>query len=301
MSRPVPMEIAPLTIEANGLRFHAVACGPQDGPLAILLHGFPESSQGWRHQLPALGAAGLRAVAPDQRGYGRTDKPADIAPYRIDHLADDVVALAAALGHRRFMLVGHDWGGIVAWHLASTRPAVIERMAILNAPHLAVVAPFARRHPLQWLKSAYVGFFQLPVVPELSLTSWDCRLLVAALERSSRPGAFSAEDLLNCRAAWTQPGAMTAMLNWYRALMLRPSEVPNRIALPVRVIWGDRDSALEPALAEQSASLCDEVEIVHLPEATHWLHHEEIDRVNALLLEFLVGHAGHRRKPAATA
>ena len=290
-----------LTVAANGLDFRCLACGPENGPLVLLLHGFPESALGWRHQLTALGAAGLRAVAPDQRGYGGTDKPIGLRAYAIGELADDIIEIAAALGRRTFMLVGHDWGGIVAWHLASTRPAVLERLAILNAPHLGVAARFARRHPLQWVKSAYVGYFQLPVIPELSLTSWDCGLLVAALERSSRPGAFSAEDLRAYRAAWTQPGAMTAMLNWYRAMALHPPEAANRIAVPVRVIWGDRDSALEPGLAEESASLCDNVEIVHLPEATHWLQHEEIERVNALLLEFLRPQRAVRRTPAATA
>ena len=282
-----------LTIAANGLRFHALACGPADGPLVLLLHGFPECAHAWRRQLAALGAAGLRAVAPDQRGYGRSDRPSGIRSYALDNLADDIVAMASSLGHDKFMLVGHDWGGIVAWHLASTRPAVLERLAILNAPHLGVAARFARRHPLQWVKSAYVGYFQLPIIPELSLTAWDCALLVAALERSSRPGAFSAEDLQAYRAGWTQPGAMTAMLNWYRAMALQPPEAANRIAVPVRVIWGDRDSALEPGLAEESASLCDAAEVIHLPDATHWLHHEESGRVDALLLEFLLG-AGRR-------
>jgi pimeloyl-ACP methyl ester carboxylesterase len=290
-----------LSIAANGLTFHAAACGPRDGPLVLLLHGFPECALGWRHQLAALGAAGLRAVAPDQRGYGRTDKPIGVRAYAIDRLADDIVELASALGRRTFMLVGHDWGGIVAWHLASTRPAVLERLAILNAPHLGVAGRFARRHPLQLVKSAYVGYFQLPLGPELSLTSWDGRLLAGTLKQSSRPGAFSAEDLRDYRAAWTQPGAMTAMLNWYRAMALQPPTAANRITVPVRVIWGDRDSALEPGLAEESASLCDAVEVIHLPDATHWLHHEEIERVNALLLEFLRPRPAVRRTSAATA
>jgi pimeloyl-ACP methyl ester carboxylesterase len=276
-----------LSIAANGLNFRALACGPDDGPLVLLLHGFPECALGWRHQLTALGAAGLRAVAPDQRGYGGTDKPIGIRSYGIDHLADDIVELAAALGQPTFRLVGHDWGGIVAWHLASTRPAVLERMAILNAPHLGVAARFARRHPLQWVKSAYVGYFQLPVIPELSLTSWDCGLLVAALERSSRPGAFSTEDLQAYRAAWTQPGAMTAMLNWYRAMALQPPESANRIAVPVRVIWGDRDNFLEPGLVEAGLGACDRGEAFHLARATHWVQHEEPEEVNRLLLGFL--------------
>jgi len=276
-----------LELEANGLRFHALASGPKDGPLVLLLHGFPEFSYGWRHQLRALGAAGLRAVAPDQRGYGRSDKPAGIRSYEIDRLAMDVVALAHALDHDRFRLVGHDWGGIVAWHLASNQPQALERLVILNAPHLGIVGRHALQHPLQLLKSSYVGFFQLPLVPELALTSWDCALLVSALERSSRPGTFTPDELKVYRAAWSEDGAMTTMLNWYRALALGTAREPQRIGLPVRVLWGDRDTALEPSLAEASLALCDDGEVFHFADATHWLQHEKIDDVNQHLVDFL--------------
>ena len=275
-----------LDLEADGLHFHALATGPKKGPLVLLLHGFPEFSYGWRHQLPALGRAGLRAVAPDQRGYGRSDKPAGIRAYEIDRLALDVVALARALGHERFMLVGHDWGGIVAWHLASTQPEVLDRLAILNAPHLGVVGRHALQHPLQLLKSSYVGFFQLPLVPEFALTAWDCALLVAALERSSRPGTFTPNELKVYRAAWSENGAMTTMLNWYRALVLGAAR-EQRIALPVRILWGDRDTALEPSLAEASVALCDDGEVFHFADATHWLQHEKVDEVNRHLVDFL--------------
>ena len=275
-----------LDLEADGLHFHALATGPKKGPLVLLLHGFPEFSYGWRHQLPALGRAGLRAVAPDQRGYGRSDKPAGIRAYEIDRLALDVVALARALGHERFMLVGHDWGGIVAWHLASTQPEVLDRLAILNAPHLGVVGRHALQHPLQLLKSTYVGFFQLPLVPEFALTAWDCALLVSALERSSRPGTFTPDELKVYRAAWSENGAMTTMLNWYRALVLGTAR-EQRIALPVRILWGDRDTALEPSLAEASLALCDDGEVFHFADATHWLQHEKVDEVNRHLVDFL--------------
>ena len=278
-----------LTVEANGLRFYAAATGPTDGPLVLLLHGFPEFSYGWRHQLHELGAAGLRAVAPDQRGYGYSAKPRGVRAYRLDRLAEDVVAIAAALGHEQFMLVGHDWGGIVAWHLASTQGDRIRRLAILNAPNLGVATQFAARHPLQLIKSSYVAFFQLPLLPELSLTSWKCALLASALQRSSRLGTFSPEELETYREAWTQEGAMTAMLNWYRAMPLDAPHVAQRIRLPVRVIWGDQDSALEPLLAEESSKMCDDVEIFHLSGATHWLHHEEPIEINRLLLNFLRG------------
>src|SRR5689334_2244099 len=143
----------------NGVRLHYVEAGR--GPLVLLLHGFPEFWYGWRHQLPALGEAGWRVVAPDQRGYGLSAKPKGVRSFALDVLADDVIALAAALGRRRFTLVGHDWGGIVAWHVATRHPEHLEGLAILNAPHLGVAGWHALQHPMQLVRSSYVGFFQL--------------------------------------------------------------------------------------------------------------------------------------------
>ncbi|MGE5864135.1 MAG: alpha/beta fold hydrolase, partial [Rhizobacter sp.] len=128
-----------LLLRANGLAFHACAAGPDDGPLVLLLHGFPESSAAWRHQIGPLARAGWRVVAPDQRGYGQTSRPRGRSAYRIDALADDVEGLARALGADRYAVVGHDWGGLVAWHLASRGAEGLERMAILNAPHPATM------------------------------------------------------------------------------------------------------------------------------------------------------------------
>jgi pimeloyl-ACP methyl ester carboxylesterase len=278
-----------LRVAVNGIELHAVAAGPADGKLAILLHGFPEFSYGWRHQIPALAAAGLRIVAPDQRGYNRSDKPAGISAYKLDTLADDVLGLADALGRHHFAVVGHDWGGVVAWHLATRNPERIARAAILNAPHPATLWSYARSHPSQALKSWYVGLFRLPVIPEQALRAGGFWGLRRAL-RTSRPGTFTGEDLRRYGEAWAQPGALTAMLNWYRALRLSASSTPAaRIRVPVRVIWGDRDAFLDSGLAEAGAALCDDAEVIHLPEASHWLHHEEPDRVNRLLAEFLVG------------
>jgi pimeloyl-ACP methyl ester carboxylesterase len=275
-------------LAVNGIELDAVLAGPADAPLVILLHGFPEFSYGWRHQIPALAAAGLRVVAPDQRGYNRSEKPAGTAAYRLDTLADDVLGLADALGYHRFAVVGHDWGGVVAWHLAARNPDRISRAAILNAPHPATLWHYARGHPNQLLKSWYVAYFQLPVLPELGLRAGEFRGLRRALRRTSRPGTFTGEDLRHYREAWAQPGALTAMLNWYRALPLSPrSAAPRRVQVPVRVIWGDRDAFLDRGLAEAGAALCDSAEIIRLPEANHWFHHEEPDRVNRLLAEFL--------------
>ena len=277
-----------LRIAANGIELVALVAGAADGPPVVLLHGFPEFAYGWRRQISARAAAGLRVIAPDQRGYNRSDKPEGIAAYRLDTLADDMVGLADTLGHQRFAVVGHDWGGVVAWHLAARSPERITQAAILNAPHPATLRRYMRRHPTQALKSWYLGFFQLPLVPERALAAGGFWVLRRVLRRSARPGTFTGDDFRHYREAWGQPGALTAMLNWYRALPLhRPSASSARIRVPVRVIWGDRDAFLDRGLAEAGAALCDNAEIIHLPDATHWLQHEEPETVNRLLLEFL--------------
>lgn len=228
-------------------------------------------------------------VAPDQRGIGLSSKPEGIAAYRIDHLAADILAITRALGRERAQVVGHDWGGAVTWYLAEHHADVIERVAIIDAPHGGVFARYLRSHPSQLARSWYMAVFQLPGLPEALLRADDFRRLANALVSTSRPGAFTPQDLATYRAAWGQPGALTGMLNWYRALRLN-AQVPRgsgRVAIPVRLLWGDRDQALEAALAEASIARCDAGEVFHFPEATHWLPREESERVTALLLEFM--------------
>jgi pimeloyl-ACP methyl ester carboxylesterase len=283
-----------LTIDANGLRFHALAAGPRDGPLVLLLHGFPETAHAWRRQLPALAAAGLRAVAPDQRGYGGSSKPAGARAYVIDRLAADVVAMARALGRERFRLAGHDWGGAVAWYLAANRPDVVERAAILNAPHGEAFLAALRHDGAQRRRSAYMAFLQLPWLPEALLRARGFRRLERTLVDSARPGAFDDADLAEYRTAWREPGALTGMLDWYRAMRHARREVlasgqraRKSVEIPLRLVWGDRDRFLLPGLADASLARCARGELFRLPEATHWLHHEEPERVNELLVEFL--------------
>lgn len=275
-------------LPTNGIELHGIAAGPPDGPLVVLLHGFPEFCYGWRRQIGPLAAAGLRVLAPDQRGYNLSAKPAAVEAYALDPLADDVLGLADALGRRRFAVVGHDWGGVLAWHLAARNPERIARAVVLNAPNLAAAQRYARTSPSQMLKSWYVAFFQLPRLPERLLGLGDFAWLRNAMTTTSRPGTFSAEDFRRYRAAWAQPGALTAMLNWYRALpMARRSPFPERVRVPLRAIWGDRDAFLNAELAEAGLASCDQGEAVHIAEATHWLQHEEPARVNRLLIEFL--------------
>ena len=270
-----------------GVSLHVAEAGPAAGTPTILLHGFPEFWYGWRRQIGPLAAAGHRVVVPDQRGYNLSDKPDGVAAYHLDRLAGDVVALADACGFARVRLVGHDWGGLVAWWAASHHPDRIERLAILNAPHPGIVGSYLRRHPGQWLRSAYVALFQILGLPERRLTADDGRVLRRALVRTSRPGTFTEADLDAYARAWAQPGAMTAMLAWYRALARLPRAAPPRVSMPTLILWGMQDHALQSGLAEASLSLCDKGRIAWHPRATHWLQHEEPETVTRDLLAFL--------------
>jgi pimeloyl-ACP methyl ester carboxylesterase len=277
-----------LRLRSSRIELGAVAAGPADGKLVVLLHGFPDFWYGWRHQIGPLAAAGLRVLAPDQRGYNLSEKPAGRAAYALDALADDVLGLADALGRERFAVAGHDWGAVVAWHLAARNPERVERAALLNGPHPATLGAYMRAHPSQAAKSWYVAAFQAPALPELTLSAGDFAILRRSLAATARPGAFTHEDAGRYRAAWAQPGALTAMLNWYRALPLGAGSLrAGRVRVPVRVIWGDRDAYLDAGLAQAGAALCDHAEVVHLPGATHWVQHDEPERVSALLAGFM--------------
>lgn len=275
--------------ETNGVRLHAVTAGPEDGPLVLLLHGFPDFWYGWRHQVAALAAAGYRVVAPDQRGYNLSEKPRGLAAYRIDRLAADVVGLIAACGRDTATVVGHDWGGGVAWWVALQHPSWLDRLVIINAPHPTVMIANLLRNPRQLLKSQYIFFFQLPWLPERLIRAGNWWLAERALRLSSRPGVFTAADLAHYRAAWSQPGAMTAMLNWYRAAARWPGRLANdrRVPVPTLLIWGAQDEALVRELAQESVDLCTRGQLRLFDEATHWVQHEEPERVNGLLIDFL--------------
>ena len=273
---------------AEGIGLSVLEGGPADGPLVILLHGFPEDARSWAPQIEALATAGLRVAAPDQRGYGDSDRPRGRRAYRLDLLADDVAALAASLGRERICLVGHDWGGVVAWWFAVRHAERLDRLVILNAPHPSAMTAYMLRAPSQILRSAYMAAFQLPAIPEALLRMGDGALLARVLRRSSRPGTFPPAELDRLRASWNAPGAMTAMLNWYRALGLKPgSSSAHRVHAPTLVLWGARDAFLQRGLAQASAAFCDRPQLRMLEDAGHWVQREAPQAVDAALTAFL--------------
>lgn len=276
-----------LTFENGDVHLHAVAAGPPDGPVIVLLHGFPEFWYGWRKQIGALAGAGFRVIVPDQRGYNTSSKPRGVARYRVRELVSDVVAIIEQLGRRQVYLAGHDWGAIVAWAVAAWHGEKVARLAILNVPHPGVMFRFLLTHPGQLGRSWYMFFFQMPRVPELLFSASNFRAGVRTLVRTSRPGTFAAEDLAHYRAAWAQPGAVTAMINWYRALFRHAASFRvGRVDVPTRILWGQKDVFLHSSLATASQRRCRRSEVIWFDRATHWLHLEEPDAVNSALINF---------------
>nr|WP_251048036.1 alpha/beta hydrolase [Planococcus sp. ISL-109] len=268
---------------------HTVAAGPKDGPLVVLLHGFPEYWGAWKSQIGPLVEQGYRVVVPDQRGYNLSDKPEGIGQYTLDLLRDDVAGLIKQFGRGSAIIIGHDWGGVVAWHLAATKPQFVEKLIAVNVPHPKAMLRVLAKNPLQWAKSSYMAFFQLPDLPEKVLAANYFKTMVNSLVSSSMPGAFSKEKMEEYKKAWDQPGALTAMLNWYRAMRQGSMlQTPNhKIAVPVRIIWGVEDQFLSPMLAKESLDFCEDGEVVFIGEATHWVHHEQAYILNLLIGRFL--------------
>jgi pimeloyl-ACP methyl ester carboxylesterase len=273
----------------GGLRLHWVEAG--EGPLVLLLHGFPEHWLAWRHQIPALAAAGFKVVAPDLRGYNLSEKPVGVASYRMERLAGDVASLVRHLGETKTHLVGHDWGGAIAWCVPALHPGLVDRLAILNAPH-----PLLFRRKLATLRqarrSSYVFFFQLPFLPERSLTRRRAGFLARMLRRDPvTPGAFLQEEIEAYREAFLRPGAVTAAVNYYRAAFRGGTRVPglrrSLAGIPTLVLWGDGDRYLGPELLDGLDALVPDLRLVRIPGASHWLQSDAADRVNDELVAFL--------------
>ena len=273
----------PLQIRCRGFVFDADVEGPKDGELVVLLHGFPQHRSTWRPQVEALGAAGYRAVAFDQRGYSPGARPSNPFAYRVDQLVDDVVAVADELGASTFHLVGHDWGGAVAWALSARQPQRLRTLTAVSTPHPAAFRDSLLRHG-QALRSAYMLLFATPVVPELFLLARSGAPLRDLLENTGLPAPLAERYV----ARMAEPGAFTAALNWYRAAFLSPSAVAlPPVEVPTLYVWGNRDQALGRGAAERTAAHVRAPYRFEEVDAGHWLPETRSAMLTGRILEQL--------------
>ncbi len=275
-------------VSFDGITLHYEEMGDPSGPPVILLHGFPEFWYSWRHQMPALAQAGYRVIAPDQRGYNRSSKE---GPYTVERLTLDIRRLQEALGIEQSNIVGHDWGSVVAWGFASYFPQHTRKLVTMNGPHPSAYQDAMKRGLTQLRKSWYMYFFQIPWLPELALSANNYAQLRKVF--GSLPKQYMNEqDIQRYVDAVSQPGALTAMINWYRALpgqMLRTGgSMPDPIIrVPTCVIWGERDIALDKICNETLPKYVPDLELHYLPNSTHWVQLDDPHEVNRLLLAFL--------------
>lgn len=283
------MELEYRFINTNDIRLHVVQAGPKSGIPIMLLHGFPEFWYGWRKQISAFAEAGCRVIVPDQRGYNLSEKPKGVKAYSADTLVKDVLGLIDALEYEKVNLVGHDFGAFVAWTLAIKYPERLHRLGIINVPHPAVMRRFLQRDFEQMRRSLYAFFFQLPWLPETILRVDNWSVLLQGMCKSARSNAFTGKDMETYKEVWSQPGAMTSMLNWYRAAFWYPPHFPDDLRVHVRtlMLWGVNDIALSRRMARPSLDYCNDGNLIFFPDATHWVQHEEAEEVNRHLLEFV--------------
>src|SRR3954469_866651 len=272
--------------EIGDVRLHYVEAG--DGPLIVLLHGFPEFWYGWRLQIQPLAAAGFHVVAPDMRGYNLSSRPDDVAAYDSDTLADDVRGLIQERGAESALLVGHDWGGTAAWVTAMKHPEVVARLAILNAAHPRKLSQ-GLHPPDQLRRSWYFFFFALPDLPETVVHANNWHFFRHFLH-DAQP-AYTPEEIERYVEAWSQPGAATGMINYYRSSVRQSQKSAvaalRPISAPTLVIWGQDDGYLGPDLAEPDHDDVPHLDrVARLPGASHWVHHDEPERVTQLLTDF---------------
>lgn len=287
-------------LQLSHVRLHAMEAG--EGPLVLFLHGFPEFWYAWREQLAEFGRD-HHAVAVDMRGYNLSDKPEGVSAYAPHRLVADVKELLEQLSPGRpAVLVGHDWGGVIAWGVAAAHPELLERLVIINAPHPTLFARELTHNDLQRKASAYVTLFRSDRAEAVLSGAGFAALAAMVFETSVRPEVFTDEDRQAYLEAWSQPGALTAGLNYYRALPVNPAEadrltakaalslaqiVPARIRVPTLVLWGEQDPALLPSNLNGLEEVVDSLQVQRFPTASHWIVHEEPEAVNTAIRRFL--------------
>ena len=275
--------------QVGGTRLHYAIAGEGD-ELVLLLHGFPECWYSWRHQLPALSER-YTVVAPDLRGYNLSDKPKGVSSYRIDELADDVIGLIHHFRREKAAVIGHDWGAAIAWHIGFEHPQYLSKLGAFQVPPPIILK---RNYSLrQFAASWYMFFFQLPYLPEFLLGLNDFALLRRAVkETTAERGIIGDSDIDTYKKAWSEPGALTAMLNYYRANVLsrfmKPSGIEKKITVPTLFVYGQQDTAIIPESVRGVGDVIDaKFEQFLVPTAAHWIQQEIPNEINDILLEFL--------------
>lgn len=283
-------------INVNNIRIHYVTSG--EGPLMIMLHGFPEFWYSWRHQIPVM-AEKYRVVAPDMRGYNQSEKPVGVGHYRLSALMEDVAGLISALGEERAVIVAHDWGGGVAWPFAAYYPHMVEKLVIMNCPPPAVLMSHLMSNRAQLRRSYYMFLFQIPRIPEAVLRRRDYSLIARAFKGwAIDKKAFTDYDIKMFKEAAAKPGALTGGINYYRAAFRqflaspRPQgkehESGEKVLCPTLVIWGEEDQALGKELTyDFHREVEGYLEIKYIPSCSHWVQQEQPELVNAYMLDFL--------------
>ncbi len=274
-----------LDIQTNGVRLHVKTSGPKSGPLVILLHGFPEMALSWKHYIDQLGDQGYRVLAPDQRGYGKSEKPEGRLAYRTENLAADVIGLLDHEQKETATIIVHDWGAAVAWWTALQFSDRVERLVILNVPHPSVFMKRLFTDFGQLRRSWYMFFFQLPYLPEKMVFS--PQGMAGQIKKSIRSKAIADELLPEYREAWSQPEAQTAMISWYRAMFLGRPPKQQRLSMPVLVIWGKKDPFLKFEMAYESMAFCNDGRVEMIENAGHFVQHDALPEVSKLISEFL--------------
>lgn len=286
--------------DVNGVRLHYATTG--SGKLILFAHGFPEFWYAWKNQLAELGKD-YKAVALDMRGYNLSSKPREVDQYKVPHVVEDFRALVENLGYKKFILVGHDWGGGIAWAFAIAHPEYLEKLIIINAPHPAVFARELRDNPLQQNASRYMLTFRTAGAEEALSANHYAALLQVVIGEGLKTGVFSEQDKVAYLEAWSQPGALTGGLNYYRAARIGPpssegdkssetfSAGPGSLVVrvPTLLIWGEKDPYLLTSNLEGLSELVPDLTIKRVPDATHWVVHEKPALVNTYIREFING------------
>ena len=292
-------EIRSERVHANGLDFHVLVCGEGDR-LALCLHGFPEIGYSWRHQMSLLASLGYRVWAPDLRGYGQSDRPEGIENYKIETLMEDVGALIDASGAHETVLIAHDWGAVIAWQFAASQIRPLNRLIILNGP---APRPQGKRPSIftrEFWRFSYVLFFQIPWLPEWTMRARNYRAIEKIFRGSTahQPERFTDDVIATYKESAARPGALTAMLNYYRALVrgggmkrLQVLDFP-MIEKPTLILWGEQDPILPTEMIEDADSWVRDLTIRLIPDSGHWLQQEAPETVNSHLQEWLAGTAG---------